>query len=952
MTTKIIDMEQQCYQDMTIQLKQLQEQFRQLKIYKKRSDLLNLADSLSAFRFLSAFLDLEQLSLTAALGKALADRIVNESRPIDTEYLQLFSRIFTTLLDIMRQVRKNNGNMTDSGQARLSRYWIESGVDLLPLMKAMEKQQIRTSDSFRFRSLSFTRDQDFAHAIKIPNAILNKARQDRWLTLFYLDIGRVQKDHHTLLEQLQGAEEKGELLLHGRLNLPDNAYDRNEPGIPYYILIESKQDPQQWLASSKLEAKIVRQMQNPDHSSISVEHEQKKQVEIPQTIEKIKEVVKEVPVASEELIHSLKALAERNQREEEREFYRQLNLKKNKKVKEGRGLSIGFKMILIIFLVILSSLSGVTFLSLFYFKEDISNRIAVENLATSSLLAQKTEQDLWGVFNKSQLLILGLTGQEQDKEYLNFFFRRNPEFIYLGTPDGSMSFYNQDFLLNHNVSEDFILQVVVPDKTDIYKEVSQGTGLQDTQIFNLSPYFKAPVTGVAFPYRIGVEASSLLVLIDTDILLGNSIRSVGAKTSFILTQEGEMIAYPEEESMLRGDWLENHPVIEEIQKRQGDEKQISYLREYLDPQSGEQKQIPVLGSFKRIDFGDLVFITEVEEALVFESVNSIQKRNIYIMIIVLSLSILIIYFYSKSITTPISRLVVATRYIEKGNYKLPLKIQSRDEMGTLTKSFIDMGKGLAEKEQLKDNFGRFVNQEIAEMAMKGELALGGETKEATIFFSDIRSFTEISEKLTPEEVVSFLNEYMTLMVNCINESGGFVDKFIGDAIMAVWGAPLSRGNDEERAINSSLKMRKVLMEFNKDRGGEKKPIIRIGCGLNSGPVLSGQIGSDTKMEFTVIGDTVNLASRIEGLNKPMGTDILISEETLNRVEGIYRVVPMNKIKVKGKSEPQQIYAVLGRKDDPDCPESLSVLREELGIKGQFSNIVDLDKKEVKYEIIS
>jgi len=943
-------MEQRCYQDMTTQLKQLQEQFRQLKLYKKRADLFNLADSLSAFRYLSAFLDLEQLSLTAALGKSLADKILQENRPIGKEYLQLFSRLFNTMVDIIRQVRRNTGTMVDSSQIRLSRYWIESGVDILPLLKAMEKQQIRTSECFRFRSLSITRDQDFAHAIKIPSQILRQAKDTRWLTLFYMDIGRMQKDHHTLLEQLQNAEEKGELLLHGRLNLPNESFEEQNPGIPYFLLIESESDPQGWLKEKRLEAKIIRQIHNREHQVVEKPAEIQEKP-LPQ-IERITEVVKEIPVASDELIHSLKALAERNQREEDREYFRQLNMKKSKTLKEGKGLSIGFKMILIIFLVISSSLSCLTFLSLFYFKADVSTRIEEENLVTSSLLAQKTEQDFWGIFNKSQLLILGLTGEEQDKEYLNFFFRRNPEFIYIGTPDGRLNFYNPDFLLNHNVSEDFIRQVVLPEKQNLYDEVSQGTGLQDTGIFNLSPYFKSPVTGVAFPYRTGADAGSLVVMIDTELLLGSSIRSVGAKTSFILTQEGEMIAYPEEDPLLRGAWLEDHPVIREIQERQGEDKQISYSREYTDPVTGEIQVLPVLGSFIRIDFGHLVFITEVEEELVFESVEAIQRRNIYIMVIVLSLSILIIYFYSKSITTPISRLVVATQYIEKGNYRLPLKVQSRDEMGTLTRSFIDMGKGLEEKEQLKDNFGRFVNQEVAEMAMKGELALGGETKEATIFFSDIRSFTEISEKLTPEEVVSFLNEYMTLMVHCINESGGFVDKFIGDAIMAVWGAPLSRGNDEERAIDSSLKMRKVLIEFNKDRGSIKKPIIQIGCGINSGPVLSGQIGSDTKMEFTVIGDTVNLASRIEGLNKPMGTDILISEETQKRVEGLYKLVPMNKIKVKGKAEPQQIYAVLGRKDDPACPASLAELRKQLGIAGQFNHIADLDKKEVKYEIIS
>ena len=314
-------------------------------------------------------------------------------------------------------------------------------------------------------------------------------------------------------------------------------------------------------------------------------------------------------------------------------------------------------------------------------------------------------------------------------------------------------------------------------------------------------------------------------------------------------------------------------------------------------------------------------------------------------------TILIVYFFSKTLTYPVRNLVLATKMIENGVFNIDLKSQSKDEIGVLTNSFIEMGRGLEEKERIKDAFGKFVNQEIAEMAMKNEIQLGGEIKQATIFFSDIRSFTAISEKLQPSEVVEFLNEYMTLMVECVNRNHGFVDKYIGDAIMAVWGTPISHGNDAENAINGSLEMRTALMKFNLDRGSEKKPIIKIGSGMNTGDVLAGQIGSDEKMEYTVIGDAVNLASRIEALNKPMGTDILISENTANVVKGIYDLVAMNKIKVKGKSEPQQIYAVLGRLDNDLRPRTLKELRTKVGIIGNYDNISKVDEKEVKYEII-
>ncbi|MBL8994617.1 MAG: adenylate/guanylate cyclase domain-containing protein, partial [Spirochaetia bacterium] len=257
--------------------------------------------------------------------------------------------------------------------------------------------------------------------------------------------------------------------------------------------------------------------------------------------------------------------------------------------------------------------------------------------------------------------------------------------------------------------------------------------------------------------------------------------------------------------------------------------------------------------------------------------------------------------------------------------------------------------------------GRFVNKEIAEMAAKGELKLGGERREAAVFFSDIRSFTAISEKLQPEEVVEFLNQYFTRMVGLVHHHKGSVDKFIGDAIMALWGVPISHGNDCENAILCSLAMRKNLMEFNEERAKEGKFPLKIGMGINYGPLLSGQIGSEDHISYTVIGDTVNLASRIEALNKPFGTDLLITQDAYEKTRGLFDVAPMQKIKVKGKEDVQQIYAVLRAVGDESGPKTIEALREMLGTeappppahpKRRVSDQDDEDgEHEVKYEIV-
>jgi len=426
-----------------------------------------------------------------------------------------------------------------------------------------------------------------------------------------------------------------------------------------------------------------------------------------------------------------------------------------------------------------------------------------------------------------------------------------------------------------------------------------------------------------------------------------TFRTTGITTVFMVNYKGEVIAHPDNNAVQSAASYAALPICSMMMKSKIDNGQTRYR----DP-----KGVYHLGSFKKIDLGGFGIIATADEKKAFEAVYDIQRRNMIIMGIVLTAAILIIFMFGKTITTPIIRLVGATKKIIEGQYRVDIAPTTKDEIGQLTSTFIEMGRGLEEKERIKNAFGKFVNKDIAEAALRGDLRLGGDRKTVAILFSDIRQFTAISEKLEPEEVVEFLNLYMTKMVSCIEKTDGIVDKFIGDAIMAVWGTPISRGNDTENAINSALLMRDELIAFNRDRGGARKPVISIGCGINTGIVLAGQIGSENRMEYTVIGDPVNLASRIEQLNKPFGTDVLISEDSYRLVRDIFAVEKMKQIKVKGKMEPQQIYAVLGRMDDPGRPKSLREMQERIGI--DFSTLQSdeevsrmIDHGEEKYEII-
>ncbi len=215
-----------------------------------------------------------------------------------------------------------------------------------------------------------------------------------------------------------------------------------------------------------------------------------------------------------------------------------------------------------------------------------------------------------------------------------------------------------------------------------------------------------------------------------------------------------------------------------------------------------------------------------------------------------------------------------------------------------------------EKRKIKDVFSRYVSSNLVEELLNQEIKLGGEKKEISVLFSDIRGFTSMSEKMQPEEVVAILNEYLTEMTDTIFKNMGTLDKFIGDAVMALFGTPAFYKDHALRALKTAFMMKGRLNDLNEKWISEGKNTLRIGIGINTGEVIAGNMGSMKRMEYTVIGDTVNLASRLESLNKDLGTEIIISSSTYEQVKDYVKVKKFTDIKVKGKEEYLTVYEAL------------------------------------------
>ncbi len=258
---------------------------------------------------------------------------------------------------------------------------------------------------------------------------------------------------------------------------------------------------------------------------------------------------------------------------------------------------------------------------------------------------------------------------------------------------------------------------------------------------------------------------------------------------------------------------------------------------------------------------------------------------------------------------PVHDLLRGVRAVGAGNLDQSIEVYRRDEIGVLTQAFNDMTVNLREKEFIKQTFERYVSKQLVDRLLKrkDEIKLGGEEMVITILFSDIRRFTSLAERLPPRQVVELLNDYFTRMIAVVNRHDGVVDKLMGDSVMALFGVPFPGNEDALHSVRCAIAMQKEVREFNKIRSGQGLPTLEMGIGLNTGPVIAGNIGSKERMEYTVIGDCVNVAARLQGLAKP--GEVLVSEATYKQVKGKVLATPMEPMTLKGKRIPVGVYRI-------------------------------------------
>jgi len=307
-------------------------------------------------------------------------------------------------------------------------------------------------------------------------------------------------------------------------------------------------------------------------------------------------------------------------------------------------------------------------------------------------------------------------------------------------------------------------------------------------------------------------------------------------------------------------------------------------------------------------------------ALDVTDIHRIVRRNLFYALAILGIAAAISMWFGWRLASVMSdalrRVNTALKRVEQLDYVHVEGVHTGDELEDLANGFNRMVDGLKERDKLRTTFGKYMTAAVIEHLLAGKVALGGESLKVTILFTDIRSFTTISEKMDPQELVGLLNEYFTEMVSIVMSEGGVVDKYIGDAIMAVFGAPVPKPEDAVNALRAAVKMRGALHGLNKRLAERGLPTLRTGIGIHTGEVVAGNIGSEKRMEYTVIGDAVNLASRLESNTKELGVNVLISEDTYELTKHVVEARAVREITVKGRKAPVMTYEVLGIKGEP------------------------------------
>ena len=579
-------------------------------------------------------------------------------------------------------------------------------------------------------------------------------------------------------------------------------------------------------------------------------------------------------------------------------------LKTAKRLWQDLRIPFGFKLMFIVTLILLGSIWAITTLMSLMVRSEFIRTTEETNFGINNRAASGIEERLYKIRSEA-LLLLEMSSVAENSASMatqlqNIFFERNP---YIGAViiPSVEEIINRSFFTHNEIPLE-ALRTWIAREADTVERARAG----EPVLRNVTPALGINLLALFYPWQNTGFMEAAVVFFAPQNLL--EITGTGSNTTVVVNEEGDILVSPDFSQVLGGENISSNPLFETLWRGEGETVRQSFT-------AGGNRYV---GAGHRVSLANAAVFTFLEYSIITEQITAVTRRNIMLSITVMFLSILITWFYGRIITSPIKNLIAAAGKIEKGEFSLDLKPQSRDELGTLTERFITMGYGLLRWENAMNLMGRYNNQSITDKAMAGEINLKGEYLKAVVLSVDLVSFNDFTrteaeetEKdqnkgldVNPGEVLNPLDfknpeaplrpenfrdpegslEHLNFLISKIAENvektGGVVDKIAGSRIIAVWGIPFSSGdilNEIMNCLRSVIMMRTQLWEINTEQESQGNRQYKIHCGIHTGDVLAGSLGSFRYYKYTVIGETIDQAIKAGEVCDFLKTDIIITE---------------------------------------------------------------------------
>ncbi|MEK6628724.1 MAG: adenylate/guanylate cyclase domain-containing protein [Bdellovibrionota bacterium] len=579
-------------------------------------------------------------------------------------------------------------------------------------------------------------------------------------------------------------------------------------------------------------------------------------------------------------------------------------------------LSISLKLLISLSILIFGMTASIAYFNAEYLKKTILQRERDFNLSITEAKAKEIN----AFFDKQIKAITSSAKQLLDNPEATDFFKDNPDLLSLEIVDAdkieSKSIVKKDgwaYTENENLNSQrlkFVIDLVVQAKQNPDRIYTMNSSALYPPLQKLENKKNTSVITLVIPYSLlDKKLDQVIVANLSTEFIQRIFSNTKLGTLKLFNDWGYSIVGSDEAYLTRTENISKTDIYSFIK---------SYpLPNYSGLYEQNQHSAGTMLSFAKTQRG-LFLLSEIPAEVLIAPAQLIALMTLRLSGYFFAASLFLLFIFSSKLTQPLEKLSEISLEIAKGNFEHKpgdvLKQFFKDEVYALSIAVDRMVKGLKERNRFKTLFDKFHGSAVTADLMKNEVALRGEKKRMFVFFSDLRGFTGLSESKDPSQVVELLNEYFSYMVPVINQHGGVVDKFIGDAIMAVWGVPHEKPDDGKNALMACIKMRIALEKLNQTRKQRNEPELWIGMALHFGEAISGTIGSEERMEYTVIGNTINTASRIEASTKAFGTDLLVSEEVKEKLIN-FLYTEAGAVEVKGRSEPIKLYKVNGYIDE-------------------------------------